>query len=261
MSNELRDEEIDEAIDEAVDAAYEGELPKKKKKKKHRLMEGVDPRLIPAGHERDETMKQIADELEQEAEELAETQERFALDPSKFAVENEIGGKADSLQISHRRDDRAYCWARFKGENGVSQAESKLALTINVREIATNKSWKEKIWHVVEGKDKEALELRQADGTRRLGDVILLWAKREVYEAVQAVVDQKRREMQGAPDRAAREFEARTGVKVVSERDMNNPAFQRAALHAEGFRRENLTEQQRVEAVLREEARRRGRAA
>lgn len=250
---------LNEAMDEAFDEAY-GDVPKKKKKKK-RLHEGVDPTSLPAGHARDETLKAIADELEQEADERATDEERFRLDPSKFVIENEIASKAGALDdISGAQPHRVYFWARYKAEHGSSQVDHKLSITIGVREIATGKTWKEQVWHVVKGDDPECLEMRQADGTRRIGDVILLWAKKEAYEAIVRVADQKRRELLGAPARAAQAFEAKTGIKIVTEQQMaNDPRFEKIAKHAEGYREANLREQAQVRQQLIEQQRHGGR--
>lgn len=248
---------LSDISDEAMDEIFD-EQPIKKKKK--RLLDGVDPSKIDAGHTRDEVMLMVKDELEQAGEEGANADERFRLDPSKFVIENEIGSKANSLNISNADPARAYCWARFKCDNGVSQAETKRALTIGVREIATGKKWQETIWHVVEGTDKESLELKQVDGTRRLGDVILLWAKREVYEAVQRVAEEKRQELYGKPKREAQAFFEKTGIKVVTEAEMaKDPRFEKVAKHAEVFRRSNETADEQVRQQLREAQR--GRAA
>lgn len=249
---------LDEVMDEAFEEAYGDDQPVKKKKKKKRLLEGVDPTQIPAGYERAETLKQIADELDQEAEERATDEERFRLDPSKFMIENEIASKAGSLEPSNMQPGRVYFWARYRAEHGISQVDHKLSITIGVRELATGKTWKEQVWHVVKGDDPEAPELKQADGTRRIGDVMLLWAKQAAYDAIQRVAEEKRRELMGAPKRAAQSFEAKTGIKVVTEQDMaNDPRFEKIAKHAEGFRQANLAEQQRVQQQLLDEAKRR----
>ena len=249
------------AADEAIDEIFSGETPIVKKKKK-RLLEDLDPTLIPAGEQRNDAMKMIADELAEEAEDRASTEERFRLDPSRFRIENEIGSKASSLEVSYANPERAYCWARFKAENGVSQAEHKRSLTVGVRELATGKVWQEQIWHVVEGRDPEAIELKQVDGTRRLGDVILLWAKRVVHEAVQRVAEQKRQELYGKPKLAAQAFFEKTGIKVMTEADMaNDPRYEKVAKHAEGFRRSNEVADAQVRDQLLAQQKARGRAA
>lgn len=249
---------INDAADEALEEIFPESMHVKKKKK--RPLEDLDPTKIPAGVQREDAMKMIADELAQVGEERQLTDERFRLDPSRFVIENEIGSKANSLNVSNANPERAYCWARFKGENGVSQAEQKRSLTIGVRELATGKTWQEVIWHVVEGTDKEAIELKQVDGTRRLGDVILLWAKRVVHEAVLRVAEEKRRELAGRPNRETQAFFEKTGVKIVTEAEMaDDPRFAKVAKHAEGFRRSNQQADEQVRQQLL--AQQRGRAA
>lgn len=263
MSTDNLDDVLDEALAESVqdDLDPAATVLKKKKKKKH-LLADVDPSTLPAGHTRDEAMKVVADTLAQRAEERTEDEDRYRLDPSKFEIDNEIASKRNSLEVTHADPERHYCWARFKCDSGVSQVEQKLALTIGVRELATGKRWQEPIWHVVNGSDKECPELKQVDGTRRLGDVILLWCKRNVHEAVQAAAEAARQRMMGAPARAAAAFEAKTGIKVVTEAQMaTDPRFAGVAKHAEGYRRDNVAQDAQIRQQLLEQQRRGGRAA
>lgn len=127
--------------------------------------------LPPAGYERDEVLK-IRDELlTQEAEERSEREEVYALDPKAFKVENEIAQHFDALQVTSRQDGYIYNWANFMTRGGM-YVQYKLAVTVNGQPL----------WEVVKGDMPECSGQRAADGTRRIGDVMLLRAKKERYE-------------------------------------------------------------------------------
>lgn len=265
------DEELEDILDEVSSMGDEADAARAKRKalklKKKKRLRGLDgerlrPDKIDAGHGRDEASRKVKDELEEEAELRADADETFRADADAFEIDTEIAAGASGLEVDGAQEHRHYFWARFKSDSGASQADAKLALRVRVREKATGKSWMEPVWYVLnERKDPEARDLMNSgDGTRRLGDVILLWSKREVHEAVVAAARAKAIEWMSAPSKAAHAFEARTGIKIVNEADMareiagGRQAFEKATKHAEAHRGRNLAADQAVRERIQEAA-------
>lgn len=136
--------------------------------------------LPPAGDERREELKRRADALRKAAAELEAAGGFEAVDLSRIEPENEIAGAFDPLtrmlRVSNANErEFVYKWeqADLYGRHGNIWVTSSKSLG----------------WEVVSGPRDvapEAWEHRQADGTRRVGDAILMRIRRERYEALMA---------------------------------------------------------------------------
>src|SRR5260221_6425156 len=112
--------------------------------------------LPPVGDARQEELKRRTDVLAEKLE--TSTPEAYAFDPKKLDIDNEIAYfvTRNELDVTGKQDGCRYRWVHF-GQNGRSVTGAKLDG-----------------WEVVSGSDPESVELRAVDGTRRLGDVLLM---------------------------------------------------------------------------------------
>ena len=121
--------------------------------------------LPPAGWKRDEALKLRKVSLEEEAEWLAE-QMIVGEIPDKFReLDREIVQKLDRLDVEDKRNDMHYVWVNFQSDHG-QHVERKKLLGYEVVSGA--------------GDDcPEAQGLITEDGTRRIGDVLLMRIPKE----------------------------------------------------------------------------------
>lgn len=174
--------------------------------------------LPDAGWKRDEVLKRRQANLEEEAEELAEKLLIGAIDDKHFQVDREIAQRLEYLHVENARDDMAYYWANFVSDHGKQVTDKKT-----------------QGWEVVSGTGKdcpEAPDCIDADGTRRLGDVLLMRISREraVYQrALERVESLRKRSMHLNTDQLA-EMAARHGFKITDiDSDMQRRIEQRQA--------------------------------
>lgn len=131
----------------------------------------INPSTIPAGDARREAMRQVADDLAQAAEEQGV--EGGAIRPDAFEIDNEIAGHFNELEVTNALPEYEYCWVNYNfGGRFIKEKQSH-----RVREG----SGLQPVWEVVHGEMPEAPELRGigADTTRRLGDVLLMRARKD----------------------------------------------------------------------------------
>lgn len=128
-------------------------------------MPEIDPNLPPAGYERDEELRRRQDNLEQAAEQLADTMETGSIDPHKLEVENELAEHFDELKVSNQLPEYHYCWVN----SGFYMRFVKAKLA--------------RKWEIVQGDMPEAQELKgmMGDTVRRLGDVILMRIRKDLW--------------------------------------------------------------------------------
>lgn len=148
---------------------------------------------LAAGDKRREAMKRSQDELDEAGERRANANETVRFDPSKLKVDYEIVQNLNHLDVTGAQDEYRYCWVRFKSDAGTPLIDHKLTLSVRVdgRVIPC--------WEVVSGDMPEAKERNAVDNTRRIGDVMLMRCRREIYEALQKAEEIKaQRRMLGA---------------------------------------------------------------
>lgn len=130
----------------------------------------VEPQLPPPGDERREVLAQRKDELEERAEKLAAEQELSRISPKALEPDNDIQARLHLLQVSNAQPGKVYCWVKC-----VAQTYTPTGVQ---RKLADG-------WEVVCGNMPEAIECRQADGTRRIGDVLLMRIDQARHERLQ----------------------------------------------------------------------------
>lgn len=137
--------------------------------------------LPPAGHERKETLKRRADVLEQQAE--AQHANMESIDPDAFEIERELAGHFNQLDVTGADPAFCYKWVNFSSNNGLALREA----------VAPPERWQ-----VVTGDMPEAIELKAVDGTRKLGDVLLVRMPKSRYAIIEKVrADKAARQLQG----------------------------------------------------------------
>ena len=141
--------------------------------------------LPPPGDERREELSRRTDNLQEAGEKLANEQELYNVDPNAPAMQpdRELMDLFDPrsmsmLTVSNQQPGWRYSWA-----NAVNQAGLQVMMK------------KYEGWQVVTGPDKECIEHKTADGTRRIADVLLLKIPEKQYQRI-AERDRIRRERQ-----------------------------------------------------------------
>lgn len=123
------------------------------------------------------------DDLAQAADELNASGEAGKIDPKTLEVDREIRQILDltGLEVSNPKPNYHYAWVyrdpynRFGGR-----------FVMQLKVLG---------WEVVSGSDQEAREHSFADGTRVIGDVVLLRIQKDRFRALQlADVDKRRRQ-------------------------------------------------------------------
>lgn len=161
--------------------------------------------LPPAGAARKEELKRRSDQLE---EAVAAMPEGGVIDPAKLEVESELAQHFDELNVTNANPAYHYCWVNMdypSGSKGL-MARKKLA---------------QRGWEMVNGDMPEAMELRQPDGTRRLGDVVLMRITKERH----ALLEQKDADVRASQQQAVTSNlqalgNKHRGVKVHVAEDM-----------------------------------------
>lgn len=121
--------------------------------------------MPPPGYKRDEELARRQDELDERMDEAPEV---YPIDESAFEEDRDIlyELERDMLEVSNPVPGYTYCWAYY-GQNG-QMVWAKKALG----------------WRVVSAGDKECEEHKEADGTRRIGDVLLMKIPTERYKLI-----------------------------------------------------------------------------
>lgn len=149
------------------------------------MAEKIIPANLPAGHSREEAKKAVADQQAEEIEKLSENMGGF--DPSTvFEVENEIAQNynlnTNEFEVVDAVEGYSYLWGRisYKSHNEImSRAQRYLGNRVPGYELVSGPK----------AEFPECWNLRQADGTRRIGDVQLYRVRAEVYRAIRARQD------------------------------------------------------------------------
>jgi hypothetical protein len=183
--------------------------------------------LPPAGHARNEELRQRADKLIEKAERLHAEQGGGAIDPAALEIDPEIAAHFDELHVSEALPEYLYLWENFVSHNGYA-IRSRLAIRVKL----PNVSYMTPAWEIVKGDMPEAEELRQVDGTRKLGDAMLMRCRRDVYRIIQRARRRRVAMMDAAVDTRLQEMADDIGhkyVRVHREMDMGHPAMKHAA--------------------------------
>ena len=114
------------------------------------------PDMPEPGHKRDDELARRKDVLEQRIEE--EAPDVYPVNPEALEPDRDIlrDLEHDMLEVTNPDSEYTYCWAYF-GMNGQAVVAKKAVG-----------------WRVVDSGDKECPEHKESDGTRRIGDVLLM---------------------------------------------------------------------------------------
>lgn len=150
--------------------------------------QGPSPADLPAGDARREAQRAAADDLAERAETAGP--DGGAIDPKALVIDSELAQHFNELEVTNADPAYEYCWVQA----GFHGRFVKQKLTERVPE-----SWgMAPVWEVVQGDMAEAPELRGnvgLDTTRRLGDVILMRARKDRYLKSKRVRDARRAAM------------------------------------------------------------------
>lgn len=216
--SKMRLAEVDAFEDEQADAARR---PTKRDRLKGRPIDE------PAGPRRANAMARSKDELDEQMDgkELATR----ALKDIK--IDGEIVSTFNSGEVSNADPAFHYKWARYvKPYGGVAPVDYDLALTIRTSSHGVLKCWEK-----VNGSMVEAIEHRDETGCRKVGDVMLIRCRKDVYAAIRVWEDQKVKDRNASSANSLQSIGDRTGVPVrvtAVDRDIDDPVMQRALKHA-----------------------------
>ena len=127
--------------------------------------------LEPAGYKRDEQLARRKDDLEQRIEEKESEGVVHRMDPDAFKEDREILYKSidqKMIEVTDAQPNYVYCWTYYGGNSAMVWAKKALG------------------WEVVSGDMPECRGNLEADGTRRIGDTLLMRIPREGYEQLRA---------------------------------------------------------------------------
>ena len=180
---------------------------------------------LPAGAARVDALKRQADELTKVAEELVATGEVGSVDPAKLEVDREIRQVLDmsGLEISNPNPGMHYAWVYRDPYN-----------KFGGRFVMTLKSAGWQVVGVEGHDDKEAIEHKFVDGTRVIGDVVLMRISKEKFRQLQFADLEKRRRQQSVDGSIGQlaELAAKHGVPIhttLSEPVLNRMQARRLA--------------------------------
>lgn len=158
-----------------------------------------------AGHAQREALKQRADVLEEQAATQFANVE--TVDPDRLEVERELAQHFNELEVTNADPNFVYRWINFSSNGGIALR----------RAIAPPERWE-----VVTGDMPEASELRAVDGTRKLGDVLLVRMFRKRYDILEKVKEEQRQRQQGGHENNLRELGRRNpkAIKVYGQDNM-----------------------------------------
>lgn len=157
--------------------------------------------LPPSGHERRETLKQRADVLEQQAAQQFANVE--AIDTDAMEIERELAQHFNELEVTQADPAFVYKWVNFVSNGGIALRQA----------VAPPERWQ-----VVTGDMVEASELRGADGSRKLGDVLLLRMPRKRHEILERLREEKAARQLGGHEANLHEL-ARRNPKAIKVYD------------------------------------------
>jgi hypothetical protein len=162
--------------------------------------EGIRAADLPApGYKRDDVLARRKDELEQRAEEGPEV---YGIDPAKIEPDREILYRSidqQMIHVSNRDPNYKYAWVYY-GQNG-QMIWAKRALG----------------WMPVTGPDPECEEYKEADGTRRIGDTMLMKIPKERYLELEEMNEKRRNEQYLGIKARLHELSEKSGIKVYDD--------------------------------------------
>ncbi len=137
--------------------------------------------LPPPGDERREVLKERTDNLQQQIDEKAD---HYAIDPAALEVDREIRHDLDQGCLTPSDADPAYKYAWVQCKHPEDHPSRMVELKLAERVQLPDGNWV-RPWEVVGSKHKEALNLKQVDGSRRIGDTLLMRCRKDYYSLIE----------------------------------------------------------------------------
>ncbi len=147
---------------------------------------------LPPGYAHQEQMKANADNLAEKAETIADAHGVHAINPDSIKVEREILHIIDACEVTHQQPGYKYKWVQDQWPSHAKSLEVRRTRSIHVKVNGETRP----AWEIVLHDMPESPELKQAsDGTRRVGDCILMRCRADIYMLLQ-IEEQKKRDRQ-----------------------------------------------------------------
>ena len=169
-----------------------------------------EPNLPPAGYKREEELARRTDILEEEIDNRSK--DTLAVDPSKFEVDREIRYHLEKGELEVSNPDPEYVYKWVQSEHPYSNP-SRMVDSLRYKSISVD-GVKYPTWQVVTGDMQEAVELKTAIGTRKLGDTILMRCHKRTYEIIQNEERRKRLQRQYGLDERLVELAMSSGTRA-----------------------------------------------
>lgn len=133
--------------------------------------------LPPPGDERREVLKARTDNLEQQIDEKTD---HYAIDPAALEVDREIRNDLDKGYLDPSDSDPAYKYAWVQCKHPEDHPSRMVELKLAEKVQIPDGTWV-RPWEVVGSNHKEAPKLQQTDGSRRIGDTLLMRCRKDYY--------------------------------------------------------------------------------
>ncbi len=163
MSEDLLNKKLPELREECRDRGLTAEESANRQELIKRIMlydaGMMEPDLPPAGYKRDEELSKRQEKLDERLDTAEDETGVHQIDPKAFEEDREILYKSidkEMIKVTNKQDGYMYAWTYY-GQNG--------QMVIAKRALG---------WRVVTGTDPECSEHKEADGTRRIGDTLLM---------------------------------------------------------------------------------------
>jgi len=171
----------------------------------------AQPQAAP-GHARREQLKAQADQLDEQADALNTQADIGAIDPNALLPDDEIQSllSREAEEVTNQVPGFCYMWVNVEYP---ANARGRLVLDMQV-----------KGWHVVNGEMPESIEYKTVDGTRKLGDCLLMRIDARRKAAIDHQYDLLNAKRMGSDPALIQNLQEKYGIKVVSYDNMTDEA-------------------------------------
>ncbi len=166
---------------------------------------------LPPGYAHQEQMKANADNLAEKAETIADAHDVNAINPDSIKVEREILHIIDACEVTHQQPGYKYKWVQDQWPSHAKSLEVRRTRSIHVSVNGKTRP----AWEIVLHDMPESPELKQVDGTRRVGDCILMRCEVAIYMLLQIEEAKKRARQMGSVTQNFDDLAASVGMKTA----------------------------------------------
>lgn len=171
--------------------------------------------LADPGYTRDEQLIARQDQLEETAQHMNDTSDVRGVDPLAMLADEELQAllAKDGSEVSEPQQGSCYMWACIE-----FPSSARGIAVLQLQAVG---------WQVVKGDDPEAREYKTVDGTRKLGDSILLRIDARRKFLLDTRIAQLNAKREGDTSDSLRDRARRLGINVVSFDEMTPEQQQR----------------------------------